>query len=87
MIQDGKKLWCDKHWTPFRNGLLKREVDGVAASTVMREKVLGSQKFLKLCKNKTDAATVEAAMEGIAPVCCWMGDATVDEVYGKCKVG
>lgn len=82
------KLWCDKHYAPFKEGKSNPEL----ADELLRQKLLNSEKFLADCGTTEPTKPLQlrvmsALITKHGGICCFLGDAVVDQIVTQCKVG
>lgn len=67
--------WCERHW----NIVLSRNLNGIAASMLMMQALLANKDFMTKCER--DAANMNRVKTGIAPICCYLGDDKMEEIF------
>jgi hypothetical protein len=69
--------WCMKHWAVIRDG----DYNGIIASMLIMQAFIDSSYVAELTDHSAQA--MQRAMEGKAPLCCWLGEEKMAEIYRK----
>ncbi len=68
--------WCEKHWAIIRDDT---SLNGIAASLLLMQAFLDAPGVAEEAGGK--AANLNRVMARHAPVCCWLGEAKMREIY------
>ncbi len=69
--------WCDKHWTPFREGVEAGTHAGLVATALLAQSMFWSEEFMVLCGDTPEERTparINVEMQKLGHLCCWFGD-------------
>lgn len=71
-VQGGEQ-WCARHWAPCP--LLHGNGIGAAADLISR--------FINAHPGINGPTEMQAKMEELSPLCCWLGDQEMYDLWGK----
>lgn len=83
-VEPGSEQWCELHWLPIRDDA---RYNGIAAAIALIEQVMNDHRFMRMCGGDpetgkpADLAMANAKLAEIAPLCCWIGEERMAEVY------
>lgn len=79
----GKRQWCPAHWKLVEGGMIGRTHNGIVAGMLLVSAFLGRVKndgLLAVDVDHIDPHTMEMLRDSYSPMCCWLGEAAVDEI-------
>lgn len=71
--------WCKKHWAVVMDG----DYNGILASMHIMQAFIDSTYVSELTDRSPQA--MQRAMEKVAPLCCWLGEEKMKEIYEASK--
>lgn len=81
-----KKQWCEKHWDPVRRD---RTINGVYLTLLVTESFLADERVGEFCTPKGEnVAKIELLNQAVirfSPLCCFLGDEKMSELYDQLK--
>ena len=83
----GDGTWCERHWQPYR----ERRGNGVQAAILLTQALVNDEAFMRRCGwnpdtgARADTDRMNAEMEKLKPICDYLGDAKMDEIFEACK--
>lgn len=81
--------WCERHWSVVRDD---PSINGVLASILLIQYLLNDDSFTRLCGYDPDAGTkadigrANEEMERIGPICCYLGDDRMQQLYAEARM-
>ena len=83
--------WCDRHWQPYQEG----RASGIVASVLLMQYTVNDERFMRKCgydpaegkladaSPKSMNQAIDEVTEEYGGLCCFLGDAKMDEILHK----
>lgn len=86
MAVHGNPQWCHRHWQT----VIDRDLNGIMLALrvfqtfVENDQILREAGYDPETETKADGEKLNALIETHSPVCCFLGDEKMEELYKEC---